>query len=68
MRQTAMMIHWAPVSQLPEVELEIRADGDAEYRLVQEILQVASDSVDPSNGMKPKNLVTHQTSPWPNLL
>lgn len=42
--------------QLPEVELEIRADGDAEYRLVQEILQVASDSVDPANGMKPKNL------------
>ena len=41
---------------LPEVELEIRADGDAEYRLVQEILQVASDSVDPANGMKPKNL------------
>jgi biopolymer transport protein ExbD len=42
--------------QLPEVELEIRADGDAEYRLVQEVLQVASDSVDPANGMQPKNL------------
>lgn len=42
--------------QLPQVELEIRADGDAEYRLVQEIMQVASDSIDPSNEMKPKNL------------
>lgn len=41
---------------LPQVELEIRADGDAEYRLVQEILQVASDSIDPRNEMRPKDL------------
>ena len=40
---------------LPQVELEVRADGDAEYRLVQEILQVASDSIDPHNEMKPKD-------------
>lgn len=42
--------------QLPQVELEIRADGDAEYRLVQEIMQVASDSIDPSRNMLPKDL------------
>jgi biopolymer transport protein ExbD len=41
--------------KLPQVELEIRADGDAQYRLVQEVLQVASDSVDPANEMKPKD-------------
>ncbi|TVR44800.1 MAG: hypothetical protein EA402_06080 [Planctomycetota bacterium] len=41
---------------LPQVELEIRADGEAEYRLVQEIMQVASDSIDPRNDMKPKDL------------
>lgn len=40
--------------KLPQIELEIRADGDAEYRLVQELLQVASDSVDATNDMKPK--------------
>lgn len=41
---------------LPQVELEIRADGEAEYRLVQEIMQIASDSIDPNNEMRPKDL------------
>ncbi len=39
---------------LPKVVLEIRADADTEYRVVQEIQQVVSDSVDPSREMKPK--------------
>lgn len=45
--------------QLPKVILELRADADTEYRVVQEILQVATDSVDPfpdaqGNFMMPK--------------
>lgn len=43
-----------PSLQLPKVVLEIRADADTEYRVVQEIQQVVSDTIDPSNQMKPK--------------
>ena len=39
---------------LPKVVLEIRADADTEYRVVQEIQQVVSDSINPFDGMKPK--------------
>lgn len=40
--------------RLPKVWLEIRADADTEYRVVQEVMQLAADSVDPANGMLPK--------------
>jgi len=43
-----------PSLQLPKVVLEIRADADTEYRVVQEIQQVVSDTIDPRNQMKPK--------------
>jgi biopolymer transport protein ExbD len=43
-----------PALMLPKVVLEIRADADTEYRVVQEIQQVVSDTIDPSNQMKPK--------------
>lgn len=43
-----------PSLQLPKVVLEIRADSDTEYRVVQEIQQVVSDTIDPSDKMKPK--------------
>ncbi len=43
-----------PSLQLPKVVLEIRADADTEYRVVQEIQQVVSDTIDPNNQMKPK--------------
>jgi hypothetical protein len=39
--------------KLPKVILEIRADSDTEYRVVQEIQQIATDTIDPSNDMKP---------------
>jgi biopolymer transport protein ExbD len=39
---------------LPKVVLEIRADSDTEYRVVQEVQQVVSDSINPFDGMKPK--------------
>lgn len=38
---------------LPKVVLEIRADSDTEYRVVQEVQQVVSGSINPSDGMKP---------------
>ena len=40
--------------QLPKGHLELRADADTEYRVIQEIQQIASDSNDPNNKMKPK--------------
>ncbi len=39
---------------LPKVVLEIRADADTEYRVVQEVQQVVSDSINAFDGMKPK--------------
>lgn len=55
--------------RLPNVVLEIRADREAEYRLVQEIMQVASDSVDPFNDMKPKaHADPSQAKPFVNLI
>lgn len=39
---------------LPKVVLEIRADADTEYRVVQEVQQVVSDSINPFDAMKPK--------------
>ena len=44
--------------KLPKVVAEIRADCDTEYRVVQEIQQVLSDTIDPNDGMKPKKGVT----------
>jgi biopolymer transport protein ExbD len=39
--------------KLPKVVVEVRADGDTEYRVVQEIQQVLSDTIDPST-MQPR--------------
>ena len=39
---------------LPKVILELRADADTEYRVIQEIQQIATDGNDPYNGMMPK--------------
>ena len=39
--------------QLPKVMLELRADADTEYRVIQEIQQIASDSNDPNDKMLP---------------
>ncbi len=45
--------------RLPKVIIEIRADGDTEYRVVQEIQQVLTDTLDletmqPKKGLDPK--------------
>ena len=40
--------------QLPKVVLEIRADSDTQYRVVQEVQQIVADSIDPANQMLPK--------------
>jgi hypothetical protein len=54
---------------LPQVILEVRADANAQFRVVQEILQVASDSADPSNGMKPKqHAAPANAKPFVNLM
>jgi biopolymer transport protein ExbD len=47
--------------KLPKAIIEIRADADTEYRVVQEIQQVLSDSVDPAT-MQPHKGVTPETA------
>lgn len=49
---------------LPQVVLEIRADADTEYRVVQEIQQVASDTINPFDSMKPHNVPMAQLRPF----
>jgi biopolymer transport protein ExbD len=39
---------------LPKIVLEIRADADTQYRVIQEIQQVVTDTIDPNNGMQAK--------------
>ena len=39
--------------ELPQVILELRADADTEYRVIQEIQQIATDGNDPWNNMLP---------------
>lgn len=41
---------------LPKVVLEIRADADTEYRVVQEVQQVVSGSINPFDEMKPMTI------------
>jgi len=54
--------------KLPKVVAEIRADCDTEYRVVQEIQQVLSDTIDPNDGMKPKKGATPDTMrPFVNI-
>ncbi len=47
--------------------VEIRADGDTEYRMVQEVLQVVTDSVDPFNNMTPRNVAPKDMKPFINI-
>jgi biopolymer transport protein ExbD len=47
--------------KLPKVIVEIRADADTEYRVVQEIQQVLSDSIDPAT-MQPKKNASPETA------
>ena len=42
---------------LPKVVIELRADGDTEYRVIQEVIQVITDSVNP--GLS-KDVITGQ--------
>ena len=53
-----------PALMIPEVVLEIRADADTEYRVVQEVLQIVTDSVDPNDSMKPKMVQPQQMKPF----
>jgi len=53
-----------PKLKLPKVVLEIRADADTEYRVVQEVLQIVTDSVDPNDLMKPKMVAPEQMRPF----
>jgi len=53
-----------PDLRLPQVVLEIRADADTEYRVVQEIQQIVSDSIDPFDSMKPRSVTPAQMRPF----
>jgi biopolymer transport protein ExbD len=53
--------------QLPKVMLEIRADADTQYRVVQEVQQVVSDSINPSNKMLPSTKSVKDAKPFVNI-
>jgi biopolymer transport protein ExbD len=42
--------------KLPKVIIEIRADAETEYRVVQEVQQILSDTIDPNNAMLPRQV------------
>jgi biopolymer transport protein ExbD len=42
--------------KLPKVIVELRADARTEYRVVQEVQQVISDTIDPFNNMQPRQI------------
>ncbi len=52
---------------LPKVVVEIRADADTEYRVVQEIQQIVADSIDPNNNMLPKAHTPQEAKPFVNI-
>jgi biopolymer transport protein ExbD len=55
----------ATLVKLPRVIVEVRADGDADYRTVQEVQQVLTDSLDLAT-MRPRK-DPHQGRPFVNL-
>lgn len=56
-----------PPIMLPKVIVEIRADAETEYRVVQEVQQVLSDTIDPFNKMLPKNVTPQQLKAFVNI-
>jgi len=56
-----------PALMIPdEMIIEIRADGDTEYRMVQEVLQVVTDSINPKD-MTPRNVAPKDMKPFINI-
>jgi biopolymer transport protein ExbD len=53
---------------LPQVYVEIRADADTEYRVVQEVQQVVTDTIDPDNNMEVAKTPPDQLKPFVNIL
>jgi len=53
--------------KLPKVIIEIRADADTEYRVVQEIQQVLTDTMDLTNMQPKKNSNPLNNKPFVNL-
>ncbi len=52
---------------LPKVIVELRADADTEYRVVQEIQQVLTDTIDPSNKMQVKKIDVKSMKAFVNI-
>lgn len=53
--------------KLPRVIIEIRADSETEYRVVQEVQQVLSDTIDPFKNMLPKAVPPTQLKCFVNI-
>ena len=53
--------------KLPKVIVELRADAQTEYRVVQELQQVLTDTIDPFNNMLPHNVPPNQLKCFVNL-
>lgn len=53
--------------KLPKVIIELRADAQTEYRVVQEVQQILTDTIDPNNNMLPHNVPPTQLKCFVNL-
>lgn len=53
--------------KLPKVIVELRADAQTEYRVVQELQQILSDTIDPFNNMLPRNVPPTQLKCFVNM-
>lgn len=53
--------------RLPQVVVEVRADAETEWRVVQEVQQVVSDSVNPFNKMLPNQVKPADMKPFVNI-
>jgi biopolymer transport protein ExbD len=53
--------------RLPKWVIELRADSNTQYRVIQEIQQVITDSINPSDGMKPHLVSPKDLKPFVNI-
>lgn len=53
-----------PGLMVPKRILEIRADADTEFRVVQEVQQIATDTIDPFNKMMTKQVTPKDMKPF----
>lgn len=52
---------------LPKIVIELRADSNTQYRVIQEIQQIITDSINPNDNMKPHQVSPKDLKPFVNI-